>query len=160
MIDAARELDIATRMNNIVGRRARGQSPEEIAADLGLSVVYVCQMIREAAVHQRGAAESLVSEMFMLHHIRLEALYKVVQARIDVMVASNFFDARVIRSAIEILERQSKLLDLDRAKRGTEGAAGNCGTLAWMDKMTNEELVKTAREQYGIVLPPTFNLKA
>lgn len=156
--DADRDLTAWTRANQVIDRRARGESAEEIAHDLNVDVAVVYRTIRTVADQTRVSVLDKAAELFMVHERRLEQLYRVCQRKLDLMVDTGLFDANVIRCALLILERQSRLFDLDRAKRGTAGAASPGGRNDWIDKATDAELVRVAREQYGITIPERFVL--
>jgi transposase-like protein len=152
--DPVKNLDYWVVCDQIVEKRSRGVSVAEIAVELGMTTPTIHRFMAKAAERARDSVRQRVEEAFLLSDVRLENLYRVIQDRIDTMVADGVFDDKVIRAAVLVLERQSKLLDLDRAKRGSAGAASRAGMNEWVETASFEELYKVATETYGITLPP------
>lgn len=140
----------------VMSLRMKGKTREEIAKELDLSVRSVDQAINTTITELRDAAPLIVEEMFSVHQLRLEALYQIVQKKIDEMLD---FDERLFKVALSILERQSKLLGLDRDKVKTKTSRADRyhETTDWLEDATPSELIHEA-ESYGITVPEKFKL--
>jgi hypothetical protein len=147
--DESKELAFAERTSQIVSLRASGKSATDIAEAIGCDVRTVYRSIKDEAEKVRAGTAELVSSMFMLHQERLERLWAKAQERIDALedTASSADFCHAVRAAIMILERQARLLGLDREKAGGRGAAAD-----WLDTASEAELRVTA-ERYGLRIP-------
>lgn len=154
------ELAHWTRVNNIVGLRTRGMTNTEIAALLGVGETWVEEAVKWAADNTRAAVEDRCRVKFELHDRRLENLYRVLDDQMQKMILNGTFRPEVVKTMIMLLDRQSKMWDIDRKKRGTEGAAGSGGMNdEWLNNASYNELAAKVRE-YGYDVPDPFSLEA
>lgn len=144
-------VELDERLFTVISLRAAGVPAKEIADSLGLSVPRVYQYLAEATTAARERNVDLVEEMFLLHQERLERLFRLAQAHID---KCETFDDRAFRVAILILERQARLLGLDKTP---EKPGGKSGGYDWLENSTKEELIAEA-ERRGLRVPEKFKL--
>lgn len=140
------ELDHWLKHREVVKLRSAGLTVREISEQMGAPQRTVYRWIAEAANAIRRENRSFTQEMFLAHVYRLERLYQIVQQRID----EAGFSRDAVRAAIDILDRQSKLLDLDRSKSYR-------GRNDWMDDAKDEELIAEAR-RLGLHVPEKFDV--
>lgn len=151
------DLEIAQQTEQVLAWIAEGLPHSEIAVKLGVKVAVVATRIREVIAQAREHAREHVQKRFTQHDERCEYLYKVCLKRINSMhlrqnVADEWgFDDKAVRAAICVLDRQAKLLGLDRG-----GHVGGPNFNSWLDNQSGVELEKLAA-QYGIDLPKKFS---
>jgi hypothetical protein len=134
---------------DVMERRARGESHESIAKDLGVQVRAVHRWIKEVVDEVRLRSVDYAEEMFVIHSNRLESLYQRVQKYIDEMV---LFDEKMFRIAVLVLERQSKLLGLDKA-----GKPVGADAYEWLKNATPDQLIQHAKDM-GLRVPEKFSV--
>lgn len=133
----------------------------------GISVRQVSRILRAGAEQVRADTAGIVAEQFHLQLARLERLYSIVEMEIqayeEYMIAvrearaagTNItpvkFDERPFRVAVLIMDRQAKLLGLDR---GGIGPSDRSPT-RWLDEAPIEEVVSYAK-QLKMNLPTEF----
>lgn len=142
-------LDDAEKTREVFDLRRDGLDAVEIAVRLGCGVQHVHRIMRTAVDRMRADEQTLIRERFFTHDARLEWLYKRLVEQIN---ASPCFDEKLVRAAVTVLDRQARLLGLDRAKIQQVPESQ-----AWLDKATPEELVRMAEER-GLKLPEKFRL--
>ena len=148
--DPERNIDHHQEKADILRMRSGGLSMVEIAEQTGLSLATVMRRLKEIADDTRDRHVEIADEMFAVHQARLEALYRKINERIAQL---EVFDDRVFRAAVMVLERQAKLLGLDREKRDT----GRAGQNDWIESATADEVVRRAKE-LGINVPEKFDV--
>lgn len=134
--------------------RQDGINLPDIAVALGIPASVIQAGLRAMSVLRSKEGLEQAEEFFQLHLDRLEKLWANVQDRINKLEA---FDDRVFKLAIQILERQSRLLGLDRGTSGG-GRVNNPGKKKeadWLEEATPMELV-TEIESYGLEVPARF----
>lgn len=148
--DADKALAYVARRDRVIKARALGKTSQEIADEEGIHPSSVDTLVREAAAEVRAKTNDFVEERFAMHDARYEYLYKIVQKKLDdASLADLHAFAGLVRAAISVLERQSKLWGLDRAK--PDGGKGR----NWLDDASPAQLVKMAGEM-GLTLPDKF----
>lgn len=147
--DAVKEYDFVARNARIVKLRTEGKTPHETATLVGCDVRTVYRVIKDEADRCRAATGDLVDEMFMLHQERLERMWAAAQKRLDELspLAPAADWCAAVRAAIMIMERQSRLLGLDRERN-----LGGANKADWLDGASEEELRATA-SRYGLHVP-------
>lgn len=147
---------IAAQAQKVLDLLAEGKTHVEIAKLLGLSVRQVATRVREVVAEARENARDHVNLRFTQHDERLEYLYKMCLKRINAMnLRQNAddewgFDDKAVRAAVAVLDRQARLLGLDRTVN-TGGQNFN----SWLDNQSGADLERLA-VQYGIDLPKKF----
>lgn len=142
----------------VIQMRNKGLTRAQIATACDLTLSQVNQAIETTILELRDGAPLLVEEMYHVHHERLEALFQLVQSKIDKM-DPDVFDLDLFKAALSILERQAKLHGLDHDKKNqkkTRVGATDRGD-DWLDNATPAELIHEA-ESYGLNVPEKFKL--
>lgn len=140
--------------DEILRLRAAGHTYSQIAQQTGVEERQAKRAVRDTVLAVRADLSDDVAEMFLLHHERLENLFRIVRERIENQPA---FDDRPFKLAITILERQARLWALDRT--GPAGNGKDKGTYDWLQNATPSDLIAEA-ERYGIKVPERFKLPA
>jgi hypothetical protein len=135
-----------------VESRCKGENPAVTAARLGITGRQAYRILRAAAERTRDHMVEILEARLAEHDAKCEWLYDVCARKIQTLVDKNEFDANVIRAAIAVLERQAKLLGLDKTK--LKQGPGNAD---WMDTADDAALVRAA-DRMGIKLPESFRL--
>lgn len=143
----------------VIDLRSQGLSVPKIVKRLAkegtpLVAVTVYQLINEYAQSVRESILELGTNRFAEADARLEYLYRQVVRRLrKAAVAPECDDAKyaaLIRAALAVLERQARLLGLDKTKE-----RGGTGNSDWLEGKTPAQLVQLAG-QWGIQLPERF----
>lgn len=144
------DLDHWLKHREVIRRRSAGQNVAEIAAEMGEPERTVYRWIAEATQAVRAENRSFVQEMFLISFHRLERLYEIIEKRLAKMATDDaLFSRDVFRAAIDVIDRQSKLLGLDRNKVGSKGRD------EFLDGASDADLVAEA-DRLGIRLPEKF----
>lgn len=133
--------------------RRVGFSRQEIATAMGLDISTVERLLSKVLKELQVANASRAEEAYQLQDMRLEELYRRVH---ELIVKAEGFDDRLFKTAITILERQAKLLGLDKTTRSSPVKLA-ARDQKWMDEATPSELVAEV-ESYGIEVPARFKL--
>jgi hypothetical protein len=144
-------MPLAMTADAVLRMRAKGVPYSEIAEQTGMDVRSVRRLVQDEVQRVRAELAEDVAEMFVLHNERLEALYRITRTHIDNMAV---FDDRPIKVALLILERQSRLLGLDK-----DAKPGRGNTYDWLENATPTDLIAEA-ERRGIRIPEKFKLPA
>jgi hypothetical protein len=131
---------------------AQGQNNVQIAEALGITARQAAARIKEVVDQAREDAAAHVKLRFTQHDERCEYLYRCCLKRINSanLKHSGEFDDKAIRAAVAVLDRQARLLGLDRTAN-TGGQNFN----VWLDNQSGADLERLAR-QYGIEIPRPF----
>jgi hypothetical protein len=148
--DPVRHLDHEIRLKLVIRLRSEGKSSYEIGQTLGVPDRTVRNWLSEASQQVRAENRQFTSEMFTIHQHRCESLYAMVRKRLEDPIS---FTTDLVKVALAILDRQSRLLGLDRTKN-----AGRTNSNDWLENASTEELVQAARDA-GIPVPESFNTK-
>jgi hypothetical protein len=168
---ANRALEQSARDRLIVDLATRGVSVGQIAdhPDVRLSTRQVSRVLAEAATLVRSQTSSIVAQKFHMQLERLERLYGVVELAVQQyersMLASlaptteggaappppEKFDDRPFRVLVMIMERQAKLLGMDR---GTTAMKDRSPT-QWLSEAPLSEVVDYAK-QLKMNIPTQF----
>lgn len=135
---------------------ARGETNVKIGEALGITTKQAAARVKEVVEQAREDSRAHVLKRFTQHDERCEYLYKVCLKRINKMNLKHQdgewdFDDKAIRAAVAVLDRQARLLGLDKSVN-TGGQNFN----AWLDNQSGADLERLAR-QYGIDLPEKFS---
>ena len=156
------DLAWAERRDRIVELRAKGMLPREIGPTVGMTENAVYQVLREAAEEVRDRMQERIEQRFMEHDARYEYMYRQVQDKLSAAVSPDGVAlmtlseyAGLLRAAVAILERQAKLLGLDR----NPGGAGGQRKGDWLDSATPKQLIDLAAK-YGLDTPGKFVAEA
>lgn len=143
----------------VIELRAQGLSVPKIAKQIAqegfdLSCQTCYQIVREYAETVRENAVGWGEERFAEADARLEYLYAQIQERLAAAALNPLCDdgkfAGLVRAAVAVLDRQARLLGLDRTK-----ALGGTGQHDWLDKTTPAQLAALA-EKFDLKLPKQF----
>lgn len=135
----------------VLKMRHDGKVLREIATELGVSYTSVKSAVATYRVQMSAEMLEVADEYFQLHVDRLEGLWARVQKE---LTALPQFDEKVFKVAIQILERQAKLLGLDRGNRAA-GVPRTGGQKDWLAEATPSELIAEI-ESYGLQVPERF----
>ena len=143
--------DNVIRLDTMIKLRSQGMSVTEIATQTGNSPYYVHQMLREFARYVRDNTVELAEQRIAEQDARCEYLYRQVQKKLDEASLLDIkYYSQLVAAAIKILDRQARLLGLDRTR-----TAGGANQMEWLDKATPKELEDIAKD-YGLKLPRSF----
>lgn len=136
----------------VLNMLAQGKNNVQIGEALGITARQAAARIKEVVDQAREDAQAHVKLRFTQHDQRCEYLYKMCLKRINSahLKHSGGFDDRAIRAAVAVLDRQARLLGLDKSAN-TGGQNFN----VWLDNQSGADLERLAR-QYGIDLPQPF----
>jgi len=129
---------------------AMGYGSTAIARELAVSHETVQKAIRKAAEEARERNAELVEERFLQQDQGLLRLYRHCMDRIETAAAAGEYDKEAVKGIIMVMDRQAKLLGMDKAK-----ATGAKNLYGWLDTASETELNEAA-ERYGIALPKPF----
>lgn len=138
------ELDHWLKHKEVIRRRAAGMGVEQIAVEMGVERRTIYRWIAEAANAIRSENKSFTQEQFLINYHRLERLYELIEQKL----VEVGFQRDVFRAAIDILDRQSRMLGLDR---------GGPSRGQWLETASNDDLVAEAR-RLGIKIPDNFQV--
>lgn len=108
----------------------------------------VDRVLRDIAEEQRAENEELCAQLRTEQNERLEWLYAVCAKRI-----AEAPDEKMIRAAVLVLDRQSKLHGLDA--RGPTAAGSTSRDEEWIKKAPIDQVIKLG-EQMGLTMPGKF----
>lgn len=153
------EATIAAQTQQVLDWLAEGKTNIEIAGILNLPVKVVATRVREVVAEARADARAHVQKRFTQHDERLEFLYKCCLKRINAMnLRQNAnpnnewgFDEKAVRAAVCVLERQARLLGIDK-----NVSVGGPNFNGWLDNQSGADLERLALS-YGIDLPKPFD---
>lgn len=148
MLSPEQQLDHALVRSKVVELRTQGYRAPEIANHLGLDQTTVNRHIKAAVEEFHKDITDVIRERTQTHDDRCEDLYSRIHAEIR---HDPEFDPDKYRLAIAILERQSKLLGLDKAKVPGD----NKNRQDWLAEATPAELEAEALRM-GIPVPQKF----
>lgn len=132
--------------------RREGKLYTEIGVLLGEPAVNVRRALAALRVATTNEALDVADEYFNLHIERLEALWATVSSTINALLG---FDDRVFKVALAVLERQAKLLGLDRGSGGRNPTPRPSRDKDWLSEATPSELIAEI-ESYGLEVPKRF----
>ena len=145
------KLALNRRDSQIVKMRAQGIPSQRIADELNIDVQLVYKALREAAEEVRDGMLELVQQRIMEHDTRYEYMYRQVQEKIEQADGLDLKEfANLIRAAVAILERQARLLGLDKAV-----ITGVRAEKDWLESATPKELIDIAK-RFDLVIPEKF----
>jgi hypothetical protein len=133
----------------VIRLRAEGKSTIQIGEKLGVPDRTVRNWLAEASAELRAENRAFAAEMFTIHQQRCEDLYARVRKKLK-----NQFSIDLVKVALLILDRQSRLLGLDRAGRGNTPMSND-----WLENATTQELIDRAKE-LGVPVPEKFDARS
>lgn len=143
----------------IIELRAQGVSVPKIVEQLAkddtpLAYNTVYQIVREYANAVRDEALQRGEERFAEHDARYEYLYGQIQRRLARAAENDEYDdgkfAALVRAAVAVLDRQARLLGIDKVKTPNSPAQHD-----WLDRATPGQLVELA-QKFELKLPEKF----
>ncbi len=134
---------IALLESEILRLRMEGETSIDVARMLDLPHSYVLASLARLTSKAREETQGFAEELFMLANLRLERLWKYTKSHLD--IAESFND-RLVRAAVSILERQSRLNGLDKGGKSAGASADD-----WVDQAMPKELA-SYMEQRGYPL--------
>lgn len=144
--DDETQLEWAERLEYVLRQRARGVPVSQIAKELGLNPRHIFTYLQQAAEDTRTRIQELCDQRFSEHDSRYEYIYRSLVVKLESVTDPKDF-AAIARAAVTVLERQSRLLGLDRDKPSGGGNRSD-----WLDSATPSEILSIAKN-YGIAVP-------
>lgn len=138
-------LDHEIKLKLVIRLRSEGKSSYQIGELLGVPDRTVRNWLNEATTMVRATNREFINEMFAIHQHRLEALYQEVVKKL-----AEHFSTDLVKTAILLLDRQSKLLGLDSQRTRLNND--------WLEQATDDELIAEAK-RLGVPIPQSFETK-
>lgn len=136
----------AAQTEDIVARAVKGQRAARIARELSLPAALVRQTIRNHALRIRSQYSDVMAQRFLRHD---ELLTRLIEQWSRALAAA--FDRDIATALIRAMERQSRLLGLERALEADK----------WLNEASDEQLLRELEDTYGIKVkmpgPPSAN---
>jgi len=134
--------------HDVLMARVDGLTPTEVAVKLGVTHGDVLSILGRMTTNLRQENEGLAMELFMLANMRLERLWKWVQAKLDTLETLDSNGIQLVRAAVQIVERQARLNGLDKQAR----PGGVSQDTDWVDAATPTEM-QAYLKRHGFTLP-------
>lgn len=120
----------------VVRRRFTERQPyNRICRDLGITLTDARSIVRQAVQTRKAGCGEIIDAAF---HEQNELLDLLIAKCVAMLLRQ--FDGTVMRCLVLLLDRQAKLLGLDKSGKMVDPL-----TEGWFGKMTDEELVEKAR---------------
>lgn len=144
-------VDYAERDAEIIRlRREQRMVPRKICEVLGIHQVEIVRDVLAKYVKEvRARNVEIIETAFVEQNETIEHLLALVHKQL-----ANGYDRDAIKCAIMLLERQAKLLGLDRAMTSNAAAKNDKD---WIEKASDTELIEEAR-RLGLPMPEQFGL--
>lgn len=139
--------------HDVLMARADGLTPQEVAVKLSISHGDALSIIGRLTDTLREENAGYAQELFVLSNLRLERLWKWVQARLDSLTVADGNAIQLIRAAVQIVERQARLNGLDRTPR----PSGVSADADWIDAATPSEMAAYLK-RHGFTLPESLTV--
>lgn len=145
--------EMALLEHQVLMLRMDGHEPRDVAIKLGIPYGDVLTIMARLTANVRKENVGMAEELFMLANMRLERLWRWVQSHLDKMTE---FDDKLVRSAVQVLDRQARMNGLDKQTRPGGGGASDAD---WVDAATPTEL-DTYLKRQGFSIPDHIKVPA
>lgn len=146
--DPEKDFQYWARQTEIIKRRASGQAVAQIASEMfpelvpGTGQQQVFRALKNAANDLRTRLHEFIEERFLLAVSRLDRIIKLLDRYLTDMESGLPFDDKPLRILLMVMDREARLLALDRTPdKGGSGA----GRMQWIDGAPPQDIVDEAR---------------
>lgn len=144
------DLHAAEHEDRILQHLALGKSVGEISLALNIDAQTIRSVINNATNRVREHSHDLAAEAFMLQVVLLRRWLAILHTHIEDAASDKRFDDRPFRVAVQVCDRQAKLLGFDKDKRNADDRND------WIKNAPIEQVLIYAR-QMKYELPTKFD---